>query len=43
MEGFGKLSWPDGVEYRGQFSGDRFHGQGEYRYGDGRIYIGGWN
>ena len=42
MEGFGKLSWPDGVEYVGQFTEDRFHGQGQYRWGTGKIYNGGW-
>lgn len=42
MEGFGKLTWPDGVEYTGQFSQDRFHGQGQYKYDEKKIYIGGW-
>ena len=43
MQGFGKLSWPDGVEYVGQFSNDKFQGQGQYKFDDGKIYVGGWN
>lgn len=43
MEGFGNLKWPDGVEYIGQFMHDKFHGQGQYYWIDGKIYVGDWN
>jgi hypothetical protein len=42
MEGAGKLFWPDGVEYVGQFEKDRFHGHGIYRWADGKVYNGSW-
>ena len=42
MEGKGRLFWPDGVEYHGQFKQDRFHGLGIYHWADGKIYNGQW-
>ncbi len=36
------LLLPDGGEYVGEFAGDRFHGQGQYRYPDGSVYTGSW-
>lgn len=28
--------------YVGEFGGDKFDGQGQYRYPDGSVYTGGW-
>ena len=36
------MQWPDGVEYTGMFRDDMFNGQGQYRWADGKVYIGGW-
>lgn len=42
MNGMGRLTWPDGVEYVGMFKDDKFHGQGVYHWADGKTYTGGW-
>ena len=42
MDGFGNLTWPDGIEYIGEFAEDKFDGYGEYYWNDGQVYIGKW-
>ena len=42
MHGKGKLVWPEGKEYNGDFYEDRRHGFGKFRWHDGREYEGYW-
>ena len=42
MEGHGHYIYADGVQYRGQFSGDKKEGYGEYFWTDGRQYKRWW-
>ncbi len=42
MDGKGKLTYPDGSCYEGEFKEDKRHGQGKYIWVDGHSYIGGW-
>ena len=37
-EGKGKLSWPDGRVYEGDFVNDKKHGLGTLKFDDGRMY-----
>jgi hypothetical protein len=32
----------DGSSYEGEFVNNNFEGKGEYRWSDGRIYVGLW-
>lgn len=42
MIGKGKMAWPDGKIYQGDFENDMRHGFGCLEYKDGRKYIGQW-
>lgn len=42
MNGFGKMEWPDGHAYEGQFEDGAFNGQGKFTYDNGDIYEGDW-
>ena len=42
MNGRGKLTWPDGRKYEGNFEDDKRHGVGTYWWKDGRVYRGMW-
>jgi 1-phosphatidylinositol-4-phosphate 5-kinase len=39
-EGFGKLEFPYGASYEGQFFKDKMHGQGTYKRKIGSYYTG---
>lgn len=39
--GDGKLTFPDGGFYEGQFAEDEINGQGTRRYTNGNVYTGG--
>lgn len=42
-QGYGKLTYPDGVYYEGNFEADTLHGRGALYYGPGRpAYVGEW-
>lgn len=38
----GKLTWPDGRIYEGEYKDDKKDGQGTFIWADNRKYIGGW-
>lgn len=42
MHGKGKMTWPDGRVYEGEYKLDKKHGYGEYTFTDGRKYQGYW-
>ena len=43
MHGKGILKWPNsGKQYEGDFKDDKRHGQGVFRWRDGRVYDGQW-
>ena len=41
MHGRGKLVWPDGVVYEGDFRDGTISGEGKYMWTDGSTYEGG--
>ncbi len=42
MHGKGKITWPDGKSYTGDYEDDKKHGEGIFEWPDGRKYIGSW-
>jgi len=40
LHGKGEMRWPDGVEYKGQFSANQVTGKRTYRWPDGTSYTG---
>ena len=42
MHGKGKLEWPDGRVYEGEYEYDKKNGFGIFRWADGRRYEGYW-
>ncbi len=42
MHGNGKLKYPDGSDYEGQFQFDKRHGVGKMVYPNGDSYNGNW-
>jgi hypothetical protein len=42
MNGKGKMTWPDGREYDGEFVDGRKSSNGRFNWPDGRYYIGPW-
>jgi hypothetical protein len=42
MHGKGKLYWPDGKIYTGDFLEDKRHGLGHFIWKDGKEYRGAW-
>lgn len=42
MHGKGKIIWPDGKSYVGDYEDDKKHGEGTFEWPDGRKYIGSW-
>ena len=43
-QGYGKLTYPDGVYYQGNFEKDTLHGRGSLYYAPNRpAYMGDWN
>jgi hypothetical protein len=42
MNGKGKLTWPDGRMYDGEYINDQKEGVGIFMFADGRKYIGNW-
>ena len=43
MHGFGKLIWPNGKSYEGEFAYDQREGFGILRGKSGKKYIGNWS
>ena len=43
MHGYGTHTWPDGREYKGEYSNDKKHGKGIFKWPDGKIYDGMWS
>jgi len=41
-EGVGKINYPNGDIYEGEWVGGEKHGQGVYSYNDGGNYSGNW-
>ena len=42
MHGKGKIVWPDGRQYEGDYLDDKKHGFGVFIWADGRKYEGQW-
>jgi hypothetical protein len=42
MHGVGRMEWPDGGHYDGQFRDGAFDGKGTFTYQNGDIYEGDW-
>ena len=42
MHGHGKLCWPDGRSYEGNYNNDKKHGIGLHIWADGKKYYGNW-
>ncbi len=40
--GVGKMTFPDGGVYYGEWSGNQMHGEGTYKYPNGDVYSGEW-
>jgi hypothetical protein len=40
--GVGKMTWPDGTEYDGDWKDDEQNGRGKITWPDGRVYEGEW-
>jgi hypothetical protein len=40
LEGYGKLTWPDGRMYEGEFRDDKYNGVGKFTWANGNIYEG---
>ena len=42
MHGTGKMDWPDGHNYIGEFADGAFNGEGKITYSNGDTYEGEW-
>mmetsp|Transcript_950 Transcript_950/g.1306 ORF Transcript_950/g.1306 Transcript_950/m.1306 type:complete len:81 (-) Transcript_950:380-622(-) len=42
MHGYGKLVWPDGKRYEGEYYQDKKHGKGVFYWPNGNKYVGMW-
>jgi hypothetical protein len=42
MHGYGRLVWPNGRSYEGEFENDVKNGKGTYQWADGQVYTGEW-
>jgi len=43
MHGYGRLVWPNGRSYEGEFENDIKNGKGTYQWADGQVYTGEWH
>jgi hypothetical protein len=37
------IRWPDGKSYEGEYVDDKKHGKGEFKWADGKKFVGTWN
>lgn len=42
MHGKGRIEWPDGKFYEGDYKDDKKHGRGTFQWADGKKYDGEW-